>query len=144
MGFKQADSVGSDNSHVSCFKFQIDLRRLGSRYQSLQQMRGVFQQLVGVNPEEGQEVMEFNILGLVEEEYCRRSEGVEGAVQVVLVVKNPPANAGDIREASQIPGSGRSILWRRTWQPTPIFLPREYHGQRSLVNYSSWSYKSQT
>ena len=29
--------------------------------------------------------------------------------QVVLVVKNPPANAGDIREVSSIPGSGRSL-----------------------------------
>ena len=28
--------------------------------------------------------------------------------QVVLVVKNPPANAGDIRDAGLIPGSGRS------------------------------------
>ena len=31
-----------------------------------------------------------------------------GASQVVLVVKNPPANAGDIRDAGLIPGSGRS------------------------------------
>ena len=23
--------------------------------------------------------------------------------------------------------------WRRKWQPTPVFLPREFHGQRSLV-----------
>ena len=30
------------------------------------------------------------------------------ASQVVLVVKNPPANAGDVREAGLIPGSGRS------------------------------------
>ena len=31
-----------------------------------------------------------------------------GASQVVLVVKNPPANAGDIRNVGLIPGSGRS------------------------------------
>ena len=31
-----------------------------------------------------------------------------GASQVALVVKNPPANAGDIRDAGVIPGSGRS------------------------------------
>ena len=31
-----------------------------------------------------------------------------GASQVALVVKNPPANAEDIRDASSIPGSGRS------------------------------------
>ena len=30
------------------------------------------------------------------------------ASQVVLTVKNPPANTGDIREAGLIPGSGRS------------------------------------
>ena len=28
------------------------------------------------------------------------------------------------------------ILWRRTWQPTPVFLPGESHGQRSLAGYS--------
>ena len=31
-----------------------------------------------------------------------------GASQVVLVVKNPPANAGDLRDAGLIPGSGKS------------------------------------
>ena len=51
--------------------------------------------------------------------------------QVVLVVKNLPANAGDIRDTGSIPGSGR-FPWRRTWQPTPAFLPRESSGQRSL------------
>ena len=30
------------------------------------------------------------------------------------------------------------IPWRTKWQPTPIFLPRKFHGQRSLVGYSSW------
>ena len=28
------------------------------------------------------------------------------------------------------------ILWRRKWQPTPVFLPGESHGRRSLVGYS--------
>ena len=28
------------------------------------------------------------------------------------------------------------IPWRRLWQPTPVFLPGESHGQRSLVSYS--------
>ena len=32
-------------------------------------------------------------------------------------------------------------LWRRKWQPTPTFLPRKSHGQRSLVGYSPWSHK---
>ena len=32
----------------------------------------------------------------------------------------------------------RKIPWRREWPPTPVFLPREFHGQRSLVGYSLW------
>ena len=35
----------------------------------------------------------------------------------------------------------RKIPWRREWQPTPIFLPGEFHGQRSLAGYSPWGYK---
>ena len=31
------------------------------------------------------------------------------------------------------------ILWRREWQPTPAFLPGEFHGQRGLAGYSPWS-----
>ena len=27
------------------------------------------------------------------------------------------------------------VLWRRKWQPTPVFLPGKSHGQRSLVSY---------
>ena len=33
------------------------------------------------------------------------------------------------------------IPWRRKWQPTPVFLPGELHGQRSLANYSPWGPK---
>ena len=33
---------------------------------------------------------------------------------------------------------GGKILWRREWQPTPVFLPGELHGQRSLAGYSPW------
>ena len=37
------------------------------------------------------------------------------------------------------------VPWRRKWEPTPVFLPGEFHGQRSLVGYSSWDRKkSQT
>ena len=34
--------------------------------------------------------------------------------------------------------------WIRKWQPTPVFLPGEFHGQRSLVGYSPQVSKSQT
>ena len=31
--------------------------------------------------------------------------------------------------------------WRKKWQPTPVFLPGESHGQRSLGGYSPWPHK---
>ena len=46
-----------------------------------------------------------------------------GASQVVLVVKNVPANAGDMRHGFD-PWVGK-IPWRRAWQPTPLYL----HGE---------------
>ena len=58
------------------------------------------------------------------------------ASQVVLVVKNPnptPTNAG----RRGINPWVRKISWRRVWQPTPILLPGESHGQRSLTGCSS-------
>ena len=51
----------------------------------------------------------------------------------MLVVKNPPVNAGDVRHMGLIPGSERR---RREWQTTLVFLSRESHGQNSLVGYS--------
>ena len=45
-------------------------------------------------------------------------------------------SACDAADPGLSPGSGRSISWRRKWQPTPVFLSRESHGQRSLVGYS--------
>ena len=36
------------------------------------------------------------------------------------------------------------LKWRRKWQPTPVFLPGESHGQWSLAGYSPWAHKSQT
>ena len=48
------------------------------------------------------------------------------------VVKNPPANEGDARDALDT-WIGK-IPWRRKWQPTPVFLAGKFHGQRSLVD----------
>ena len=39
-----------------------------------------------------------------------------------------------------VPWVGK-IPWRRAWQPIPVFLPREFRGQRSLVGYSPWNHK---
>ena len=59
---------------------------------------------------------------------------------VVLVLKNAPAHAGDISNACLITGLGRSPgwedAWRRARQPTPVFLPGKFNGQRSLAGYS--------
>ena len=35
----------------------------------------------------------------------------------------------------------RKIPWRRSWQPTPVFFPGEFQGQRSLESYSPWDHK---
>ena len=58
-------------------------------------------------------------------------EDFKGAVQVALVVKNPPANAGYIMRQEFYPWVGK-ISWRRAWQPTSVFLPGESHEHRSL------------
>ena len=61
--------------------------------------------------------------------------------QVALAVKNVPANAGDIRRR-RFHGS---LCWddplEEETQPTPVFLPGELHGQRSLMGYSPWGGK---
>ena len=62
------------------------------------------------------------------------------AFQVVLVVKNPPADARDARKHEFNPWVDK-IPRRRAWQPTPVFLPGKSHGQRSLVGYSPWGHK---
>ena len=56
------------------------------------------------------------------------------------MVKNLPANAGDIRDRFD-PWVAK-IPWRRARQPTPVFLPRESHGQGSLVGYSPSGHKT--
>ena len=58
--------------------------------------------------------------------YCKTCYGSDG--------KEFACNAGDL---GLIPGLGR-IPWRMEWQPTPVFLPGEFHEQRSLVGYSPW------
>ena len=65
------------------------------------------------------------------------------ASQLVLVVKNLPANAGAIRGLSLILVSGR-FPWRRAWQPTSEFLPGASHGQRWPGELQSTGLQSQT
>ena len=57
------------------------------------------------------------------------------ASQVALLVKNPPANAGDITDAGLIPRLGR-YLEEGMATHSIIFLPGEFRGQRNLTGYS--------
>ena len=56
--------------------------------------------------------------------------------QVALVVKNPPSN-----KRCGFNSWVRKIPWRRAWQPTPVLLPGESHGQRSPAGYSPWGHQ---
>ena len=66
--------------------------------------------------------------------------GQVGVSQMALVVKNLPANVGDIGDAEFDPWV-RKIPWRRARQPTPVFLPQKSHGQGRLVGYGPWGRK---
>ena len=58
---------------------------------------------------------------------------------VAQSVKNLPP----VREAGFNPCFGR-IPWRREWQPTPVSLPGEFHGESSPAGYSPWGHMSGT
>jgi len=55
---------------------------------------------------------------------------------VAGTIKDPPA-----MQETRFDPWVRKIPWRRKWQPTPVFLPEEFYGQRSLVGYSPWGCK---
>ena len=41
-------------------------------------------------------------------------------------------------QETQVQSLGREDPLRGKWQPTAVFLPGEFHGQRSLVDYRPW------
>ena len=55
------------------------------------------------------------------------------------MVKNLPAGAGDTSKAGSSPGLEKPL--EKEVAPTPVFLPGETHGQKSLVGYSPWGCK---
>ena len=59
---------------------------------------------------------------------------------MLLEIKNLPANSGDIKRYVFDPWV-RKIPWKRAWQPTPVFLLGESHGQGSLECYSPYGCK---
>ena len=54
--------------------------------------------------------------------------------QVALVVKNLTADKGECKRHG-FDSWVRKIPCRKAWQPTPVFLPRESYGQKSLAGY---------
>ena len=69
---------------------------------------------------------------------CKRQDS--GVSQVVLVVKNPPAKAGDTGDVSSTPGLERS-LGVGHGNPLEYSCLENPHGQRSLEGYSPWGCK---
>ena len=66
----------------------------------------------------------------------------EWASQVALVIKNLPANAGDIGDGVRVHIFWvRKIPWNNKWQHPPVFLPGKSHGQRILTGYCPWGHK---
>ena len=51
------------------------------------------------------------------------------------------ASAWNARDLGSIPGSGKPPEEGQGYLPTPVFLPGESHGGRSLVGYSPWGHK---
>ena len=68
-----------------------------------------------------------------------------GASPVAQMVKqtNKQTNLPSM-QVTPIRALGLEIPWRREWQPTPVFLPGEIHGQTCLAGYSPGVAKSQT
>ena len=55
---------------------------------------------------------------------------------VAQMVKNLPA-----MQETRVLSLGREDPWRRKWQSTLVFLPGEFHGQKSLAGYNLWSHR---
>ena len=70
----------------------------------------------------------------------RRDFGSAWSTQVALVVKNLPANAGDIRDVGLMPGSGRS-RGEENGSPLQYSCLENLNGQRSLAGCSPWGHK---
>ena len=49
--------------------------------------------------------------------------------------KEPACQCRRLKRQGFCPWAGK-IPWRRAWQPTPVFLPEESQGQKSLAGYS--------
>ena len=81
--------------------------------------------------------------------YCLRRKGMQILVAARIYAWGFPGGTVGEESACQCRRRKRcgsnawvaKIPWSGKWQPTPVFLPRESHGQRSLVGYSPWGCK---
>ena len=55
------------------------------------------------------------------------------------LVKNLPE-----MQETRVQSLGWNIPWKRELQPTPVFLPGEFHGLRSLAGYHPWGRRDMT
>ena len=67
-------------------------------------------------------------------EYCFLSMRNFSSLFSGIMVKSLPA----VGDPGLVRPSVGKIPWRRKWQPTPVFLPGAFHGQRSLAGCSPW------
>ena len=67
---------------------------------------------------------------------CNISHNLKWASLVAQTVKNLPP-----MQESQVWSLGHKVPWKREWQPSPVFLPWEFHEQRSLAGYNPWGHK---
>ena len=66
--------------------------------------------------------------------------GVQGRRGFPAGAKEPACQCRRHKRSSFHPWLGK-MPWGKAWQPTPVFLPGESHGQRSLAGYSPWGHK---
>ena len=66
---------------------------------------------------------------------CQKKQNVSMYTSQAQMVKNLPA-----MQETRVYSIGQEDFPVRKWQPTPVFLPGEFHGQRTLVGYSSWGH----
>ena len=82
----------------------------------------------------------FEITGIVfgasVVKFRKQTIGIEAAI--VITATFTPCNRR-YQRCGFNPWVGE-IPWRRKWQPAPVFLPGQFHGQRILVGYSPWDH----
>ena len=83
-------------------------------------------------------ILFYSIIGL-QSCFSFRCTGFPGGTRD----KEPECQCSRLESHGLDPWVGK-IPWRRKWQPTPVLLAGESHGQRSLAGYSPWGCKELT